>query len=225
MLPPPMALTVIMPGSGTPAGMWTGPPGSAATTAPPLGPPAGSSGRISLKTEELVGISVGGLILTLASLCRRGLGGRERPGGGGVAGERGELVRPVGVQDVVHVRGADGDHGRVRGGERDRRGRVRDGVHGRAGRRAAGGGEAAQGGRRAGLQEVPRRGGHHQPHPPPPPRHARRLLRHREPPPPRLRVRAQQDSRAPPARSAAAARSSSDRARSIGFLHPWSSAG
>ncbi|XP_039778994.1 proline-rich receptor-like protein kinase PERK13 [Panicum virgatum] len=68
MLPPPMALTVIMPGSGTPAGMWTGPPGSAATTAPPLGPPAGSSGRSSLKTEELVGISVGGLILTLASL-------------------------------------------------------------------------------------------------------------------------------------------------------------
>ena len=63
-----MALTVIMPGSGTPAGMWTGPPGSAATTAPPLGPPAGSSGRSSLKTEELVGISVGGLILTLASL-------------------------------------------------------------------------------------------------------------------------------------------------------------
>ncbi|RLM59065.1 hypothetical protein C2845_PM18G00570 [Panicum miliaceum] len=80
ILPPPMALTVIMPGSGTPAGVWTGPPGSAATP-PPLGPPAGSSGS-SLKTEELIGISVGGLILTLASLfiflCFSNRRGRKR---------------------------------------------------------------------------------------------------------------------------------------------------
>ncbi|KAJ1284477.1 hypothetical protein BS78_03G207500, partial [Paspalum vaginatum] len=57
VLPPPMAVTVIMPASGSPAGT---------ATARPLGPPppAGSS----VRTEVLIGISVAGLLLALASL-------------------------------------------------------------------------------------------------------------------------------------------------------------
>ncbi|KAF8664695.1 hypothetical protein HU200_054410 [Digitaria exilis] len=63
-MPPPTSLTVIMPSSG----MWRGQPGSAAT-APPLGPPAGSSGSgSSLKTEVLIVLSVAGIVLSLASL-------------------------------------------------------------------------------------------------------------------------------------------------------------
>ncbi|XP_062208508.1 proline-rich receptor-like protein kinase PERK8 [Phragmites australis] len=65
-LPPPMAVTVIMPASGTPAGTWQSSPGPPAT-ASPLAPPARGSGG-NVKTEVLIVVSVAGLLLALASL-------------------------------------------------------------------------------------------------------------------------------------------------------------
>ncbi|XP_062179761.1 proline-rich receptor-like protein kinase PERK8 [Phragmites australis] len=63
ILPPPMALTVIMPASGPRAGTWRSPTDPTAI-APPLAPPAGGN----VKTEVLIGLSVAGLLLALASL-------------------------------------------------------------------------------------------------------------------------------------------------------------
>ncbi|KAK3164873.1 hypothetical protein QOZ80_1AG0025940 [Eleusine coracana subsp. coracana] len=63
-LPPPMALTVIMPASGTPSTMWRSPTVPPPVT-PPLAPPPGGSG---VKTEVVIGVSVAGFIMALASL-------------------------------------------------------------------------------------------------------------------------------------------------------------